>query len=78
MKFYLKIVRNGAILTALLFFSMWAVNDINFAMCKTILIFLGTYVSTELARAYNITPANTSTTKILKAKTKPVLTTFLF
>ena len=53
-KFVFKVVRNGVILAGLYFLSVWASGDVNFEMCKPIIIFLGTYCLTELTKRYGI------------------------
>lgn len=53
--FFLKVVRNALILSGLYFFSVWASNQtLDFNSCKPVLIFLGTYVFTELAKRYGL------------------------
>jgi len=53
--FFFKVVRNGFILAALYFFSLYSSQDFNcFADFKPIIIFLGTYVFAELANHFKI------------------------
>jgi len=53
--FALKVLRNGFILSALYFASVWAsVNELNLTVCKPIILFLIFYVCTELAKRYGI------------------------
>lgn len=55
--FFIKVVRNGGILAGMYFVSVFATtNDLTFEICKPVLIFLLTYVLTELARHYKLNP----------------------
>ena len=55
MKFILKIIRNGLILSSLYFLSLWAATDIIlWHDCKPILIFLIGYILTEYAHHINV------------------------
>ena len=64
MMFITKIIRNGFILSGLYFMSVVAVGDLNWTICKPILVFFGTYVFTELARFYNLTPKTKKKNKV--------------
>lgn len=69
MRFILKVIRNGLILSGLFFFSIFAgQNDIDFMSLKPVLIFFGTYCLTEFARYYHLSP------EVKKSK----ITTFIF
>ena len=59
MKFLLKVARNGGILASMYFVSVWATTTcIEFLPhIKPILIFLGTYILTELAKRYKLDTA---------------------
>lgn len=54
LSFFLKIMRNALILSGLYFVSVWAVGDLSWAVCKPVIIFLLTYIFTELARRYGL------------------------
>jgi hypothetical protein len=55
-RFILKVLRNGIILSGLYFFSIWAsTQQLDFLMhIKPILIFLGTYFLTECGKRYKV------------------------
>ena len=66
-EFILKVVRNGAILAGLYFISVWgATNELTLEVCKPILIFLGTYVLTEMTKRYGIDREKTSFKKLVE------------
>jgi hypothetical protein len=53
--FFLKVLRNGFILSVAYFFSVYASNEIlTYAVLKPVLIFLGTYISAELINRYKL------------------------
>jgi len=52
--FVWKLLRNGLILTALYFLSIWSTQEINLDTIKTLSIFLGTYIFVELAHYYDV------------------------
>lgn len=60
MSFFIKVVRNAAILTGILFLAIWGTTDvIGFNVMKTLIIFGGGYILAELSHHYKIqTPRN--------------------
>ena len=56
--FFLKIVRNAFILSGLMFVSTYSTKTLNYEMIKPIIVFLLTYIFTELARHYQLLPKN--------------------
>lgn len=52
--FSLALLRNGAILAGLYFFSVWATGSLTLELVKPILIFLGSYVLIELSKYYGL------------------------
>jgi len=50
----IKIIRNSLILGGLYFVSIWAVGDLSFQVCKPLIVFLLTYIFTELAKIYKL------------------------
>lgn len=62
LKFCLKVVRNGFILTGLYFVSVWAAGNLSYLILKSVLIFFATYCFTELARHYKLTPSSKKAT----------------
>lgn len=55
LEFFLKVIRNGLILGGLYFVSVWAsLDQITFNACKPAILFLFTYILTELANRYGI------------------------
>ena len=59
--FLIRIIRNGFILTGLMFVSVWAVGELNWIALKPVMIFFVGYIFAELSRHYGIkTPANKS------------------
>lgn len=67
LEFLLIVTRNGVILAGLYFFSIYASNEVlSYAICKPIIIFLATYILTELARRYGIAAKNPQQLKNLK------------
>ena len=72
--FLFKVVRNGVILSGLYFFSVWIGTDLTLSSMKPLLIFLGSYILSELARYYGL-----HKTKIPKAKNGKVnITPFIY
>jgi hypothetical protein len=64
--FYLRVLLNGLILAAAFFVSVWAVNDLTFLLCKSILIFFMTYILAEIIRHRGIeTPTSQSKTTLI-------------
>ena len=55
-QFLIKVVRNGAILAGLYFFSVWATTQqlVFITHIKPVLVFLGTYTLTECAKRYKL------------------------
>lgn len=53
-KFLLKLVRNGGILSVLMFVSFWATKEFCWEIIKPVIIFYIGYVFTELAARYGI------------------------
>jgi hypothetical protein len=70
--FWFKVMRNGAILAGMYFFSVWAtVNQLDFLMhVKPIVIFFATYCLAEAGKRYGIEFKN------LENRSK--LSTFIF
>lgn len=55
LSFFLKVTRNGLVLAALYFFSVYAASEsLTYEICKPVLVFLGTYICTELAARYGL------------------------
>ena len=55
LSFFGKVFRNGLILSGLYLVSIFgATNDLTFTACKPIIIFLSTYVLTELTKRYGL------------------------
>lgn len=53
--FFFKVARNGFILGGLYFLSVFASSEqLNYFLMKPILIFLGTYILTELTKRYGL------------------------
>jgi hypothetical protein len=67
--FLVKVVRNALILGGLYFVSVYAVGEISYEMCKPIIVFLGTYIFTELAKHYKLDYPN---------KKRKIYTTLLY
>lgn len=53
-EFFLKVFRNGCVLAALYFVSVWAVGDLTMQMVKPVFVFLLTYITSELAVRYKL------------------------
>jgi len=68
LNFTLKVLRNGFILSGIMFASTFATGTLSYELLKPILVFFIGYFFTELGRHYKITPHNK------KAKS----TTFIF
>jgi hypothetical protein len=55
LEFFMRVGRNGLILSGLYFISIYASTEIlTYASIKPVVIFLGTYVLTELAARYGL------------------------
>lgn len=54
LSFLIKVIRNAIILSGLYFVSVWAVGDLTWNVCKPVIVFMGTYIFTELARFYKL------------------------
>jgi hypothetical protein len=65
MKFLIKLMRNGGILTGLLFISLWISQEICWSMTKSLIIFFIGYVLTELAVKYKLKIPETKSNKTL-------------
>lgn len=52
--FFWKIIRNTVILSGAFFFSLFATSEVSLTMMKTLGVFAGTYVCTELAIRYKL------------------------
>ena len=70
-KFGLKVLRNGAILSGMIFASTWATSTLSWELIKPILIFFIGYLSAELGRHYKLSPST-------KTMNKKAHTTFIF
>jgi len=57
LKFCIKVLRNGLILTGMYFVSVWATAPLTWILIKPLLIFLLTYITGELAVRYNLKPS---------------------
>lgn len=53
-RWFLKLLRNGFILTVLYFASMWATRELCWEIVKPAIIFLVTYICAELVVRYKI------------------------
>jgi hypothetical protein len=54
-EFFIKVIRNALILAGLYFVSVWAASDtLSFSICKPVIIFLITYILTELTKRYGL------------------------
>ena len=58
LKFLLKVLRNGFILSGLMFVASWGTGTLTWELVKPIILFLLGYCFTELARHYGVTPKN--------------------
>lgn len=54
LRFVGKVIRNAIILAGLFFVSVFAVGDLTWTLVKPIIVFLFSYILTELAKHYNI------------------------
>ena len=55
LKHTVKVLRNGVILGGLYFFSIYATAEIlTYAVCKPVLVFMGTYFFTEMVARYGL------------------------
>lgn len=64
-KFLIKIVRNGTILSLIMFTSIFATETFSYEMIKPVIVFFMGYIGTELARRYKLTPQNKKGTTTL-------------
>jgi hypothetical protein len=53
-QFLIKVLRNAFILSALYFISVFASGNLSWSVCKPVVVFLATYVFTELAKHYKL------------------------
>lgn len=70
-RFWLKVLRNGVILSGMFFASTWATETLSWALIKPIIIFFLGYFFTELGRHYRLSPST-------KDMNKRAHTTFVF
>ena len=61
LKFLIKVGRNAFILSGMYFVSVFAVGELSWIVLKPILIFFMTYIFTEFARKYKLTPTSPKT-----------------
>ena len=69
--FLFKVVRNGLILSGLYFFSVWVGADLTLSSMKPLLIFLGTYILSEMARYFGLNKTKIPQNKKANIKINP-------